>query len=76
LRSASLLVYPNPLQSGYPLTIDGVTEGNYIEIFNQAGVCVQRTMVASNPVTLTLHLPAGLYVIRTKNGDAKIVVTN
>ena len=76
LRSSVLVAYPNPLLPGYSLTIEGVTEGSYMEIFNQAGVCVLRTIAAGNPATLTLQLPAGLYVIRTKNGDIKIVVTN
>jgi hypothetical protein len=77
LRSAiALMAYPNPVQTGSMLTIEGVTEGSPIEVYNQIGACVIRTIATGNPVTLTLNVPAGLYLIRTNNGEIKIVVNN
>ena len=75
-KSASLLAYPNPVQSGNMLTIEGVDEGGLLQVFNQAGVCVLNSIATGNPVTLTLHVPAGLYVVRTQNGEIKIIVNN
>jgi hypothetical protein len=73
-KSATILAYPNPVLSGGVLTIVGVTEGTPVQVFNQAGMCVSNTLVTSDPFTLTLQVPAGLYLIRTTNGDIKIIV--
>lgn len=75
-KSASLLAFPNPIQSGGTLTIEGITEGSPLQVFNQAGMCVINTVATGNPVTINLNVPAGLYVIRTKDGEIKIVVNN
>jgi len=75
-HGAVMLAYPNPVQAGNTLTIEGVTEGSPIQVYNPIGVCVSHTIATGSPVTLTLQVPAGLYVIRTNNGEIKIVITN
>jgi len=73
-ESKSVLAYPNPVAKGSMLTIKGVTEGSAIQVFNQAGVCVIHTIVAGDPVTVSLDVPVGFYVLRTTNGEFKLVV--
>ena len=75
-KSASIFAYPNPVQSGDQLSIEGVDEGTPLQVFNQAGMCVLITIATGNPVTLSLNVPAGLYVIRTQNGEIKVIVNN
>jgi len=74
--STALLAYPNPVVSGSMLTIEGVAEGSAIQVFNQTGLRVSHTVANGEPATLTLNVPAGLYVIRTTNGEVKIIVNN
>jgi len=69
-----LVVYPNPVFSGISFTIEGVTAGSMIEVFNQMGVCVSRKMATEEAATLILQLPAGVYIIRNHNKEAKITV--
>ena len=74
--AVTILVYPNPVQSGSMLTIEGVTEGAPITVYNQSGVCVSHTIATGSPAMIHLQVPAGLYVIRTANGEAKIIIEN
>lgn len=69
-----LAVSPNPVLSGAPFTIDGVIKDNPIHVYNQYGVCVSSTIATGNTTTLSLHLPAGIYFIRTNNKEIKIIV--
>jgi len=69
---AKLIIYPNPVFSGNSFTIEGVTAGSPIEVFNQAGVCVSKTTANDTTATLTLQLPAGIYIIRNHNKEGKI----
>jgi hypothetical protein len=75
-RLATVSSYPNPLSSGTPLTIDGVEEGSLIEVFSQTGIRVLQTIATGNRVTLMLNVPSGLYVVRTTNGEIKLVIEN
>jgi len=74
LSASSVLAYPNPLQSGAMLTVKGIEEGSPIQVFNQVGTCVSNTIATGETVTLTLQVPSGLYVIRTTNGEVKVIV--
>jgi hypothetical protein len=69
-----LRVYPNPLPSGSVLTIEGVIKDSPILIYNQAGICVKSAVAADSAVTLTLPVPAGIYMIRIGNKAFKIVI--
>jgi len=72
--SASLVAYPNPVRSGAMLTIEGAKEGSPVEVYNQNGVRVRNFIAESAAITFTLNVPAGIYIIRTGNGEAKIVI--
>jgi hypothetical protein len=74
LTRASAIAYPNPVRSGNMITIEGVAEGSPIQVFNQVGVCVSHIIATGETVTLTLNTPPGMYVIRTNNGDIKIII--
>jgi len=58
------------------LTIEGVERGSPVQVFNQIGTCVSNTIATGETVMLNLQVPAGLYVIRTTNGEIKIIVNN
>jgi hypothetical protein len=69
-----LVAYPNPVSLGRTLYIEGVAAGSNIEIYNSGGLRVYRTIAVESPTTLTLNIPIGVYVVRTDNGEVKIVV--
>jgi len=73
-RSFDLQAYPNPLPQGSLLTIEGVTVGSMIYIYNEAGVLVKSSIDADSVVTLTLTVPAGVYIIRVGDNVFKIVI--
>jgi hypothetical protein len=70
----SVLAYPNPVVSGNLLTVEGVATGSPIEVFTQTGVRIIHTIATDPSTKLSLHVPAGIYIVRTTNGDVKIVV--
>ena len=71
----NLLVYPNPAESGMAFTVENVTAGTLLQVYNQFGVCVKSFTTKDNIVSLTLDLPAGLYLIRNENKEAKLIIT-
>jgi hypothetical protein len=71
---AGLLVYPNPAQSGNAFRIENVTKEYPIEVYNQLGICVSRSTATDDYTILTLHLPAGVYIIRNHNKEAKVTI--
>ncbi|MCL2417426.1 MAG: InlB B-repeat-containing protein, partial [Bacteroidales bacterium] len=76
-QTASLMGYPNPVISGQTFTVDGVTMGTRIEIFNQMGVLVISTVANSDQATIDIDLPVGIYFLRTEeNGTMTIIVNN
>jgi hypothetical protein len=70
----SLFVYPNPMRSGAPLTIEGVIKEDVIYLYNQYGACVGSAVAGDKITTLTLHLPAGIYWIRGNGKSVKVVI--
>ena len=69
-----LFVYPNPVFSNAPFKLEGVTIGYPIEVYNQYGVCVSRTMAKNEIETLSLDLPAGIYIIRNEHKTTRITI--
>ena len=69
-----MFVYPNPVISGAPFKLEGVTIGSTIEVYNQYGVCVSRKAVSNETETLSLNLPAGIYIIRNHYKTTRITV--
>ena len=69
-----LLVYPNPTWSGSAFTIERLTKDTYIEVYNQYGVCLSRTIATDEVATLSLDLPSGVYFIRNNHKEAKVVI--
>jgi anaerobic selenocysteine-containing dehydrogenase len=75
-RSKSVSGYPNPLSNSVQFTVEGVEEGSLIEVFTQTGMLVLQTIATGNIVKITLNVPSGLYVVRTVNGEIKLVIEN
>jgi len=73
-KTGNLFIYPNPVMSGTPFTIEGVAKDSPIHIYNQYGICVNSAIVTDDITVFTLHLPAGIYFIRTNDKEAKIVI--
>jgi hypothetical protein len=74
--ATGILAYPNPVSSGSALAIEGVAEGALIEVYSRNGACLYRTIATSNPATLTVNFPAGVYVIRAGNDETKVIIEN
>jgi len=70
----SLVAYPNPVRSGAILTIEGAKEGSPIEVYNQNGARVRMFIAESATVTFSLNVTSGIYIVRTGNGEARIVI--
>jgi hypothetical protein len=73
--SNEIIAYPNPVTFGTPLTLVGVTKGSRIQIYNRSGILVKSTIATDDTTTLTLHLPAEMYLLRVDNREIKIFVT-
>ena len=73
-ESESVVAYPNPVATGNILTIEGVQPGSPVQVINQKGVLILNTIATDQSTKLTLHVPPGLYIVRTNLGDVKIVV--
>jgi hypothetical protein len=73
-RGDKLIVYPNPVTAGAPLTIIGATKDTPINVYNLFGVCVGTAMGNEGIVKLTLDLPNGIYFVRSNNDVVKVVV--
>jgi len=71
-----LLAYPNPARSGIPFFLEGIEDGDLIEVFTIAGTLVQTTHATDNPASITLNVPNGMYVVRTKIGETRVVIEN
>ena len=72
--TGKLLVYPNPVGSGTQFTIEGVSNNSLIYVYNFMGVCVGSAIATDSTAKLSLNLPAGIYLIRSENKKAKIVI--
>ena len=74
VNNTGLRVYPNPVLRSSTLTIEGVSVGSLVEVYNLSGLCVYRTIAVESPTSLSLNIPAGIYLIRANNGEVKVVV--
>ena len=72
---SELRIYPNPLPHGSLLTIEGVTAGSSIVMYNSSGAIVKSVVAKDSTVTLSITVPAGVYIIRVGERAVKIVVT-
>jgi len=70
----TLLIYPNPALQGAYFVIEGVTEGNPVYVYNHFGVCVSNTIATGETISIALHVPAGIYLIRSDNKTGKVVI--
>jgi hypothetical protein len=70
----NLVIYPNPTLSGSSFTVEGVVEGDIVQVFNQYGICVNSTIAKGNSISLTLNVQTGTYLIQAGNKQGKIVV--
>jgi hypothetical protein len=75
-ETGNLIVYPNPVLSGSPLTIEGNIKGSPIFVYNHLGACVHSSIAGDHIITLTLQLSQGIYLIRTNDHTVKIIITN
>jgi len=70
----NLIVYPNPVMSGNPFTIDGIVKDTHIEVYNYLGMLLYNTTATNSITTLTLDVPQGIYLIRTPLKCLKIMI--
>jgi len=69
-----LWVYPNPVSLGNSFIVEGVRKDSPVHVYNQYGVCVSSTVATGTTITLTLHLPVGVYFIRADHKEGKVVI--
>jgi len=70
-----LVIYPNPVLSGNSFTVEGVSEGCTVLVYNQYGICVRSVVATGNPITLTLdNVQPGSYLIRADGKQGKVVI--
>ena len=73
-NSSNLFVYPNPVLSGNAVTIEGIVKNFPIYIYNHLGACVFTTSAADASMTLIVDFPQGIYLIRSNDNIAKILI--
>jgi len=69
-----LVVYPNPVESGAPFTIElpnGIV-ADCIEVFNTQGVCIYQGQHNNNVEVPSSKLSSGFYVIRAIDSEGQI----
>jgi hypothetical protein len=66
--------YPNPVMSGVPFTVEGVAKDDEVRVYNQYGICVHNAIANGETITLTLHVQAGVYVVRANEKQVKVVI--
>ena len=70
-----LVIYPNPVLLGNSFTVEGVSEGCTVLVYNQYGICVRSVVATQNPVTITLdNVQPGSYLIRADGKQGKVVI--
>jgi hypothetical protein len=74
--SSTLQAYPNPIVSGTPIALDLGEEGDAeVEIYSVAtGAMVKKIPVNGRTVELRVALPVGVYLIKARGQQVKIVV--
>jgi hypothetical protein len=70
----NLLVYPNPVESGGLLTLEGDIKGNTVYVYNHLGVCVYNIIATENMITFSLDFPQGIYLIRVMDKIVKVAI--
>ena len=73
-QKSAAIAYPNPVRSGDMITVEGVDEGSVIQVFSHVGTLVSQFIAAGETTTLTLNVAPGMYVLRTTNGDVKVII--
>lgn len=69
--SSSIHIFPNPT-SGI-ITIDGIEEGQTVEVYNYLGQKVSSTMASNTTLQLDITTQAtGIYLVRILNKDATL----
>ena len=69
----SLIAYPNPTNG--VVTIDGLTQGTILRLYDKVGVLVTTIIASEEKMTIDLsHLQSGMYFMNCKNKTLKIVV--
>ena len=70
----TLVAYPNPVQQGSMITLEGVVAGSAIYVYNHLGACVLNTIATNNVMRLAFDFPWGIYLIRSEDKILKVVV--
>ncbi|MCL2511518.1 MAG: T9SS type A sorting domain-containing protein, partial [Bacteroidales bacterium] len=66
--------HPNPVMSGAPFTVEGVAKNDEVRVYNQSGICVHTAIATGETITLTLHVQAGVYLVRVNEKQVKVVI--
>ena len=71
---SSLRAYPNPASQGNKLTIEGIVQGNLVEVYDINGACLYQATAAGNTMELSLNVQAGVYIVRSNNEEIKVII--
>ena len=74
VQKTGLRAYPNPVPKGHKLTVEGTTQGSFVEVYNYQGICVSKTIADEDVTELTLAVPSGIYIISSNNEVVKVVI--
>jgi len=57
-----------------PFVVEGVASGDEVRVYNQYGNCMYTGIATGETITITLHVEAGVYVVRAEGKQVKVVV--
>jgi len=70
IQKGSFMIYPNPVNQVLNLKLDQVFDQDEYSIFSVLGALISKNSLNSNLTQIDMSgLPAGLYVVKVKNGD-------
>jgi hypothetical protein len=73
-NSMNLLVYPNPSNGSFEISINDSPESSFeTEIVDIQGKVVYSKRTVENTIRLNLSLPAGIYAVHVYNGNKEFV---
>ena len=70
-KTSNVNVYPNPSNGNF--TIDNLTPGKPLDIYDMTGKVVYHT-ISFNTMNINLNVSPGVYMIKSENISKKIIV--